>query len=221
MSKRAATARANELLEQFTLTDAADRPVKTYSGGMRRRLDLEGALVAQPAVLFLDEPTTGLDPRSRNELWDVINGLVSGGTTLLLTTQYLEEADQLAHDIIVVDHGRIIARGTPDELKADIGGEQLTVVVAQREQIEPAAGILRAVGRGEPNVDVDSRRLTIAANGVATLTDAVRRFDGSDVKITDIALNRPSLDDVFLALTGHAADADAPSPTDAHEEVPR
>jgi ABC-2 type transport system ATP-binding protein len=217
MSKRDATARAKELLEQFTLTDAADRPVKTYSGGMRRRLDLAGALVAQPAVLFLDEPTTGLDPRSRNELWDVINGLVSGGTTLLLTTQYLEEADQLANDIIVVDHGRIIARGTPDELKANIGGEQLTVVVAHRDQIEPALTILRAVGKGEPNVDVDSRRLTVAADGVATLTDAVRRFDGSEVKITDIALNRPSLDDVFLSLTGHAADADDDSTTEKRE----
>jgi ABC-2 type transport system ATP-binding protein len=210
MAKRAATARADELLDQFMLADAADRPVKTYSGGMRRRLDLAGALVAQPAVLFLDEPTTGLDPRSRNDLWDVITALVSGGTTLLLTTQYLEEADQLADDIIVIDHGSVIARGTPDELKTNIGGEQLTVVVAHRDQLDPAAAILRSVGRGEPVVDIDSRRLTISAHGVATLTDAVRQFDGSPVQITDIALNRPSLDDVFLSLTGHTTDSDAP-----------
>jgi ABC-2 type transport system ATP-binding protein len=203
MSKRTARARAGELLAQFALEDAADRPVKTYSGGMRRRLDLAGALVSRPSVLFLDEPTTGLDPRSRNELWDVITELVANGATLMLTTQYLEEADQLAHDIIVIDHGAVIARGTPDELKTNVGGEQLVVSVAQREQLDATVAVLRAVGRGEPVVDVDNRRVSVAARGVATLTDAVLRFDATPVEITDIALSRPSLDDVFLALTGH------------------
>jgi ABC-2 type transport system ATP-binding protein len=210
MGKRSARTRAEELLEQFALTDAADRPVQTYSGGMRRRLDLAGALVARSPVLFLDEPTTGLDPRSRNELWEVITGLVAGGTTLLLTTQYLEEADQLANDIIVIDHGAVIARGTPDELKTNIGGEQLVVAVAHRNQLDDAVAVLRAVGHSEPIVDVDNRRVSVAARGVATLTDAVRRFDGSPVAITDIALARPSLDDVFLTLTGHTTEEAAP-----------
>jgi ABC-2 type transport system ATP-binding protein len=210
MGKRSARTRAEELLEQFALTDAADRPVQTYSGGMRRRLDLAGALVARSPVLFLDEPTTGLDPRSRNELWEVITGLVAGGTTLLLTTQYLEEADQLANDIIVIDHGAVIARGTPDELKTNVGGEQLVVAVAHRNQLDDAVAVLRAVGHSEPIVDVDNRRVSVAARGVATLTDAVRRFDGSPVAITDIALARPSLDDVFLTLTGHTTEEAAP-----------
>jgi ABC-2 type transport system ATP-binding protein len=210
MGKRSARTRAEELLEQFALTDAADRPVQTYSGGMRRRLDLAGALVARSPVLFLDEPTTGLDPRSRNELWEVITGLVAGGTTLLLTTQYLEEADQLANDIIVIDHGAVIARGTPDELKTNVGGEQLVVAVAHRNQLDDAVAVLRAVGHSEPIVDVDNRRVSVAARGVATLTDAVRRFDGSPVEITDIALARPSLDDVFLTLTGHTTEEAAP-----------
>jgi ABC-2 type transport system ATP-binding protein len=205
MSRRHARARADELLEQFTLTDAADRPVKTYSGGMRRRLDLAGALVTRPAVLFLDEPTTGLDPRSRNELWEVIDELVKGGATLLLTTQYLEEADQLADEIVVIDRGAVIARGTSDELKSNIGGENLTVVVAHRDQLDRTVAVLRAVGRGEPSVDADSRRVTVAAHGVSTLTDAVRRLEDDGVGISDIALSRPSLDDVFLALTGHTA----------------
>jgi len=210
MGKRAARTRAEELLEQFDLAEAADRPVQTYSGGMRRRLDLAGALVAHSPVLFLDEPTTGLDPRSRNELWEVITALVAGGTTLLLTTQYLEEADQLASDIIVIDHGAVIARGTPDELKTNIGGEQLVVAVAHRNQIDAAVAVLRAVGHSEPTVDVDSLRVTVAARGVATLTDAVRRFDDTSVEITDIALARPSLDDVFLTLTGHKAEEASP-----------
>jgi ABC-2 type transport system ATP-binding protein len=206
MAKRAARARADELLEQFTLTDAADRPVGTYSGGMRRRLDLAGALVARPAVLFLDEPTTGLDPRSRNELWEVITELVTGGTTLLLTTQYLEEADQLADDIVVIDHGTVIARGTSDELKTNIGGEQLVIVVERRDQLDAAATALRAVGHGEAVVDVDARRVTIGARGVETLTQAVRRFDDAAITLDDITLIRPTLDDVFLSLTGHKAE---------------
>jgi ABC-2 type transport system ATP-binding protein len=209
MGKREARDRAAQLLEEFALTDAADRPVGTYSGGMRRRLDLAGALVATPSVLFLDEPTTGLDPRSRIGMWDVITDLVKGGTTLLLTTQYLEEADQLADDIIVIDHGKIIARGTADELKSQVGGEKLSVVVARRDQVDEAVAVLRAIGEGEPSVDVDSRRVTIAVRGVPALTDAVRRFDDTTVTITDIGLARPSLDDVFLALTGHTTEEEA------------
>jgi ABC-2 type transport system ATP-binding protein len=208
MSRRVARSRADELLEQFTLTEAADRPVKTYSGGMRRRLDLAGALVARPAVLFLDEPTTGLDPRSRNELWEVIDELVTGGTTLLLTTQYLEEADQLADEIVVIDRGAVIARGTSDELKANIGGENLTVVVAHRDDLDRTASVLRGVGRGEPTIDADSRRVTVAARGVTTLTEAVRGLEDNSIEISDIALSRPSLDDVFLSLTGHTATSD-------------
>ncbi|HEX7096647.1 MAG TPA: ATP-binding cassette domain-containing protein [Acidimicrobiales bacterium] len=208
MSKREARKRADELLEQFALTDAADRPARTYSGGMRRRLDLAGALVAKPAVLFLDEPTTGLDPRSRIGMWDVINELVKSGTTLLLTTQYLEEADQLADEIVVVDHGRIIARGTADELKTQVGGEQLSIVVATNDQLGTAVAVLRAVGRGEPIVDTHARRVTVAANGVPALSEAVRRLDAQAIEVLDIGLSRPSLDDVFLALTGHKAEED-------------
>jgi ABC-2 type transport system ATP-binding protein len=206
MGKREAYARADELLEQFSLVDAADRPVQGYSGGMRRRLDLAGALVAAPPVLFLDEPTTGLDPRSRMDMWDVITGLVEGGTTLLLTTQYLEEADQLADEIVVVDHGRVIAKGTSMELKAQVGGEQLTVVAAHREQVDAVASILRDVGAGEPTVEIATKRVTVPADGVAALTEAVRRLDDAHVEIADIALARPSLDDVFLALTGHTTE---------------
>jgi ABC-2 type transport system ATP-binding protein len=206
MGKREAFARADELLEQFSLTDAADRPVQGYSGGMRRRLDLAGALVAAPPVLFLDEPTTGLDPRSRIDMWDVITELVKGGTTLLLTTQYLEEADQLADEIVVVDHGRVIAKGTSSELKAQVGGEHLTVVAARREQVADVTEVLRRVGTGEPVVDAATRRVTVAARGVGALTAAVRHFDDAQIDVDDIALARPSLDDVFLALTGHAAD---------------
>jgi ABC-2 type transport system ATP-binding protein len=173
---------------------------------MRRRLDLAGALVARPSVLFLDEPTTGLDPRSRAGMWDVITDLVQSGSTLLLTTQYLEEADQLADEIVVVDHGRVIARGTSDELKTQVGGEQLSVVVATSDQLDQATAVLRAVGRGEPSVDQHTRRITVAASGVAALSDAVRQFDSHRIAILDIGLSRPSLDDVFLALTGRAAD---------------
>jgi ABC-2 type transport system ATP-binding protein len=208
MPKAAARARANELLERFSLTDAADRPAKTYSGGMRRRLDLAGALVARPQVLFLDEPTTGLDPRSRMAMWDVITELVGGGATLLLTTQYLEEADQLADEIAVVDRGTVIERGTADELKTRVGGEQLGVVVAKRDQLDTAAAVLRGVGVGEPTVDPQARRVTVAAKGVAALTEAVRRLDDAGLEVLDLGLHRPSLDDVFLALTGHAAEDD-------------
>jgi ABC-2 type transport system ATP-binding protein len=198
--------RADELLEQFDLVDAADRVVKTYSGGMRRRLDLASALIGQPRLLFLDEPTTGLDPRSRLGMWDVIRGLVREGTTLLLTTQYLEEADELADTIAVVDHGKIIARGTADELKAQVGGERIEVVVDQREDIPLAIEVLARDGIGAPMVDEHTRRITVPSEGGAKqLVQVVRDLDEVSIRIDDIGLRRPTLDDVFLALTGHAA----------------
>jgi ABC-2 type transport system ATP-binding protein len=198
--------RADELLEQFDLVDAADRVVKTYSGGMRRRLDLGSALIGRPRLLFLDEPTTGLDPRSRLGMWGVIRSLVREGVTLLLTTQYLEEADELADTIAVVDHGRIIARGTADELKARVGGERIEVVVHDRAEIVRAAEILARDGSGEWSLDEHTRKLTVpATGGAATLVQIVRDLGEADVEIDDIALRRPTLDDVFLSLTGHAA----------------
>ena len=206
LSRGSARARSGELLERFRLTEAADRVVKTYSGGMRRRLDLAAALVATPQVMFLDEPTTGLDPRSRLEMWDVIAELVRGGTTLLLTTQYLEEADQLADSIAVVDRGRVIARGTSDALKAEVGGETLEVVVGEAGQLSEAAQVLAAVGGGAPQVSEHARRVAVpVAAGAAALVEAVRQLDERGVRVLDVGLHRPTLDDVFLALTGHAA----------------
>jgi ABC-2 type transport system ATP-binding protein len=198
--------RAGELLEQFDLVDAADRVVKTYSGGMRRRLDLASALIGRPRLLFLDEPTTGLDPRSRLGMWDVIRSLVREGTTLLLTTQYLEEADELADTIAVVDHGRIIARGTADELKSQVGGERIEVVVHDRAQIAAATEILERHGAGTASLDEHTRKLTMAATGgAATLVAVVRDLGEAAITIDDVALRRPTLDDVFLSLTGHAS----------------
>jgi len=203
----AATQRAGELLEQFGLAEAADRVVKTYSGGMRRRLDLASALSGQPRILFLDEPTTGLDPRGRLEMWDVIRGLVREGTTLLLTTQYLEEADELANKIAVVDHGKIIARGTADELKAKVGGERIEVVVHDRADLPRAIELLVRATEGEHSVDDHVRRITVPARGGArSLVQVVRDLDEARIGIDDIALRRPTLDDVFLSLTGHAAE---------------
>ena len=200
--------RAGELLERFDLEDAADRVAKTYSGGMRRRLDLAAALIGQPRLLFLDEPTTGLDPRSRLGMWDVIRGQVREGTTLLLTTQYLEEADELADEIAVVDHGRIIARGTADELKSQVGGERIEVVVHDRALLAHAAELLAPDGSAA--VDDHTRRLTIAAGGGAQqLVDVVRRLGDEHIAVDDVGLRRPTLDDVFLALTGHAAEVEA------------
>ena len=210
LSGAVARGRADELLEQFELTEAADRVVKTYSGGMRRRLDLGSALIGRPRLLFLDEPTTGLDPRSRLGMWDVIRALVREGTTLLLTTQYLEEADELADSIAVVDHGRIIARGTADELKSQVGGERIEVVVHRRDEIARAMEVLTRDTHGECTVDEHTRKVTVPASGGSkTLVQVVRDFDEAGITIDDIALRRPTLDDVFLALTGHVADEKA------------
>jgi len=199
--------RADDLLEQFGLADAADRVVKTYSGGMRRRLDLASALTGRPRIVFLDEPTTGLDPRGRLGMWEVIRELVSEGATLLLTTQYLEEADALANMIAVVDHGRIIARGTADELKAQVGGERIEVVVHNRDDIPRAARALTAEADGDETIDDHMRKITVPARGGARrLAQVVRDLDEAQIAIDDIALRRPTLDDVFLTLTGHAAE---------------
>jgi ABC-2 type transport system ATP-binding protein len=208
LGRRTARTRAAELLDQFTLAEAADRVVKTYSGGMRRRLDLASALVARPRILFLDEPTTGLDPRSRLAMWDVIADLVRDGSTVLLTTQYLEEADELAHRVVVIDQGRVIAAGTSDELKAAIGGERIEVVVHDPTHGPVAIEALRRVQPGgEPVVDQQGRRIRYPVSGGARLlVDLVRELDGDRVPIDDLALRRPTLDDVFLALTGHAAE---------------
>ncbi|MFE2391442.1 ATP-binding cassette domain-containing protein [Streptomyces althioticus] len=213
MRAKAARARADELLEQFHLADAADRTAKTYSGGMRRRLDLAAALVVHPPVMFMDEPTTGLDPRNRQQLWDVIKDLVSGGTTLLLTTQYLEEADHLAHDIAVVDQGKVIAQGTSDQLKARTGGERVEVVVRDREHIRTAAALLdkyslRGTGQGDTTVEEHMRKITTPVSGGAKLlAEIIRELDADGIEIDDIGLRRPTLDDVFLSLTGHVAES--------------
>lgn len=206
LSKSAAVKRAEELLEQFSLTDSARRPIKTYSGGMRRRLDLAASLIVQPKVLFLDEPTTGLDPRGRQEMWQVIEELVKGGVTLLLTTQYLEEADQLADDIVVIDHGKVIARGTSDALKREVGGEQLEVVVEQHN-VELTLAAVGRVSGSKPTFDEGLRKISAPVNsGASALIEVLRSLDADGIHPLDIALKRPSLDDVFMALTGHAAE---------------
>ena len=210
MSRSEAKSRATELLAQFSLTDAGARIIKTYSGGMRRRLDLAAALVARPPVLFMDEPTTGLDPRARIELWDVIRELVGGGATLLLTTQYLEEADKLADDIVVMDHGRIIAQGDADQLKAQVGGERAEVTVERPEEVDRARAVLATHAVGEVRVTPQSRLLTAqVADGASSLRRLLDGLDDAGIAVLDFGLRRPTLDDVFLTLTGHVARDDA------------
>jgi ABC-2 type transport system ATP-binding protein len=206
--ERRATAkqRGQDLLERFDLVEAAKRPAKTYSGGMRRRLDLAAALVARPPVLFLDEPTTGLDPRSRLEVWATIEGLVAEGTTVLLTTQYLDEADRLADLIAVIDRGHVIAEGTPDELKDRVGGERLEVHLADAHAVETAVRALAPMSDEPPSADEETVRLTVRQR-TGTIVEAVRRLDEVGVAVDDLGLRRPTLDDVFLSLTGHAAEA--------------
>jgi ABC-2 type transport system ATP-binding protein len=199
--------RARELLERFTLDEAADRPVKGYSGGMRRRLDLAAALVAAPPVLFLDEPTTGLDPRSRTGMWEVIRELVREGTTLLLTTQYLEEADRLADDIVVIDHGKAIAHGTPDALKSQLGGERIEIVLVDPADGDAARTVLGAYAISEVSTDETGRLLGApVAGGAKDLRKALQRLEQEGIAVTDVGLRRPTLDDVFLSLTGHATE---------------
>ena len=206
LSAAQAKVRATELLEQFSLTDAARRPIKTFSGGMRRRLDLAASLIIRPKVLFLDEPTTGLDPRGRLEMWGVIEGLVREGVTLLLTTQYLEEADQLADDIVVIDQGRVIARGSSDELKDQVGGERIEIVVADNN-LESAREIIERVTHGSATIDRGLRKISVPVpDGTQSLIAVIREFDSAGIHALDLALKRPSLDDVFLSLTGHVAE---------------
>ena len=204
MRRPAARKKAHELIERFRLTEAANRPLKTFSGGMRRRIDLAGALLADPPVLFLDEPTTGLDPRSRGELWDVIRERVTEGTTVVLTTQYLEEADQLAHEIVVIDHGRAIARGTSQELKRRIGGEHLDVHLALLSDLSRVEDILRPFAVGAIRTDDQDALISIpVAKGVEALGAVMIELTAQNVEILDIGLRRPTLDDVFMELTGH------------------
>ncbi|HXW88249.1 MAG TPA: ATP-binding cassette domain-containing protein [Streptosporangiaceae bacterium] len=210
LSRARSRSRAVELLDQFDLSDAANRTAKTYSGGMLRRLDLAASLVGDPKVLFLDEPTTGLDPRSRLGMWDIIRSLVEVGTTLLLTTQYLDEADELADQIVVIDHGLVIAAGTADELKSRVGGDVLEFTVPDRSRISDAVAAVSPLGEGEPHADKETGVVSVGVGGRGSdaLIDAVRGLDAAAVRTQGLALRRPSLDDVFLALTGHAAEED-------------
>jgi ABC-2 type transport system ATP-binding protein len=225
LGKATARRRAEELLERMDLVDAADKAVKHYSGGMRRRLDLAATLILSPAVLFLDEPTTGLDPRNRNEVWRAIRELVAGGTTVLLTTQYLDEADQLADQIVVMDGGRGIAEGTAEQLKAQIGGDRLEVVLARPLDLAAAAPLVAEVAgldSGDPETDADTGRISVpVADRVTVLTEALQELRSAGIEVADVGLRRPTLDDVFLRLTGHRAEttADAEAGTATADET--
>jgi ABC-2 type transport system ATP-binding protein len=206
LSTADAKQRAEELIEQFELTEAANRPVKTYSGGMKRRIDLAMSLIASPPVIFLDEPTTGLDPRSRITMWDTVRRLAKSGTTILLTTQYMEEADQLADTIVVIDNGKVIAQGTPNSLKAKVGADQLEIVIGGKSNLEEAA---RVIGRSGLQTDAEQRMVSIASKGgVRDLKDILGRLEAANIVVENISLRRPTLDDVFLSLTGHTATAE-------------
>lgn len=215
LGRRRSVQRADELIDRFGLITAARRPVKGFSGGMRRRIDLACAIVNEPKVLFLDEPTTGLDPRSRQALWEIIRELVGQGTTLLLTTQYLEEADQLADTVSVIDGGRVIAEGTPDQLKAQTGGHRVVVTLAEESDIGTVVSVLRAHGDGEPVIAVDGRTVEVpVASGTHALQTCLAALGSAQVVLLDAGIRRPTLDDVFLRLTGQRADIDPAAPTD-------
>jgi ABC-2 type transport system ATP-binding protein len=212
LSRARSRSRAAELLEQFDLLEAADRSAKNFSGGMQRRLDLAASLVGEAEVLFLDEPTTGLDPRSRLGMWDIIRSLVAGGTTLLLTTQYLDEADELADEIVVIDRGLVIAAGTAEELKSQVGGDVLEFTVPDRDRVKDAVTAIAPVSDGEPHIDAETGVVSVGVGGRGSdaLVEAVRGLDRAGVPAHGLSLRRPSLDDVFLALTGHAAEEESP-----------
>ncbi|SFE19356.1 ATP-binding cassette domain-containing protein [Blastococcus tunisiensis] len=218
LPKAEARTRSGELLERFDLVDAAHRPAKTYSGGMRRRLDIAASLINRPRILFLDEPTTGLDPRSRLAMWEFIAELADGGTTILLTTQYLEEADRLADRMVVIDRGQVIARGTGDDLKAQVGGQRLEFTLARAVDLAEVAQRLRPLALEDARTDEQTRRLSLPVRGgTEALAEALRLLEGSGIEVLDVGLRRPDLDDVFLTLTGHAAEDAAPA-DDAHAE---
>jgi ABC-2 type transport system ATP-binding protein len=217
LGARAAGRRADELLERFGLAGTGGKPVRQYSGGMRRRLDLAASLILAPPVLFLDEPTAGLDPRGRNEVWEAVRGLVAGGTTVLLTTQYLDEADQLADRVSVIDHGRVIASGSPDQLKSTLGGDRLDVVVHRADQLAATAATVARAAGAEAEVDPDTRRVSVPVRDrVAALTSSARALAEAGIAVEDIALRRPTLDEVFLHLTGRPAR----TPEERAQEVP-
>jgi ABC-2 type transport system ATP-binding protein len=207
LDPRTARRRADELLEQFGLTDAANKQAKSYSGGMMRRLDLAASFIMAPQVMFLDEPTTGQDPRNRNEVWNVVRSLVRGGTTVLLTTHYLDEADQLADQISVIDQGRVIADGTPSQLKSKIGGDRIDIVLRDSDELAAAAALVERVSNDEVEIDRDNRRVSAAiSNRVATMTEVLRALEDAGITAEDVGLRQPTLDEVFLQLTGHRTD---------------